>query len=259
MKAYEIIRAIDDIVPRDKAEAWDNPGHLAGDKNWRCEHVLVALDLTDDVVDHAVQIGADFILTHHPLIFSPVKSITADDFITRRIVVLLSHKINYMAAHTNHDVVRMGNLAGEMMGLKGMEPLDVITEIDGEPAGIGVVGNIDSMTVAEFAEDVKATFDLENVRVYGEKNMRISRVAICPGSGKSAIDCAVEKDADILLTGDIGHHDGIDAVAKGLIIMDAGHAGLEHIFVSDMAAELADRFPKLRITAYEGSNPFETL
>ena len=61
------------------------------------------------------------------------------------------------------------------------------------------------------------------------------------------------------ITGDIDHHCGIDAVAKGLFIMDAGHAGLEHIFVNDMAAELADRFPKLRVTAYEGKKPFETL
>ncbi|MCR4946472.1 MAG: Nif3-like dinuclear metal center hexameric protein [Lachnospiraceae bacterium] len=259
MKAYELIRAIDDIVPRDKAEAWDNPGHQAGDKNWKCEHVLVALDLTDEVVERAVDIGADFILTHHPLIFSPIKAVTADDFITRRIVVMLSHKINYMAAHTNHDVVRMGNLAGDMMGLKSMEPLDVTTEIDGEPAGLGVVGDIEPMTVSEFAMEVKNTFDLPAVRIFGETNTRISRVAICPGSGKSAIDCAIEKDADILLTGDIDHHHGIDAVAQGLIIMDAGHAGLEHIFVNDMAAEIADRFPKLRVTAFEGENPFITL
>ena len=259
MKAYELIRAIDEIVPRSAAESWDNPGHQAGDKNWKCEHVLVALDLTDEVVDYAIDIGADFIFTHHPLIFSPIKSVTADDYITRRIVVMLSHRINYMAAHTNHDVVRMGNLAGDMMGLKNMEPLDITTEIDGEPAGLGVVGNIDSVTVAEFAEDVKSVFNVDCVRIYGDKNMRLSRVAICPGSGKSAIDCAIDKDADLLLTGDIGHHDGIDAVAKGIIIMDAGHAGLEHIFVNDMAAEIADRFPKLRVTAYEGENPFVTL
>ena len=164
-----------------------------------------------------------------------------------------------MAAHTNHDVVRMGNLAGDLMGLKGMEPLDVTTEIDGEPAGLGVVGDIDPMTVSEFALEVKNTFDLSAVRIFGETNTRISRVAICPGSGKSAIDCAIEKDADLLLTGDIDHHHGIDAVAQGLIIMDAGHAGLEHIFVNDMAAELADRFPKLRVTAYEAQNPFVTL
>ena len=137
--------------------------------------------------------------------------------------------------------------------------MDITTEIDGEPAGIGVVGDIEPMTVAEFAAEVKNIFNLDAVRVFGEKNMRISRVAVCPGAGKSTIDCAIEKDADILLTGDIGHHDGIDAVAKGLVIMDAGHAGLEHIFVNDMASELADRFPKLRITAYEGKNPFDTL
>ena len=153
----------------------------------------------------------------------------------------------------------MGILSGEMMGLTDMEPLEITTEIDGEPAGIGVVGNIDNMTVSEFALEVKNAFDIEYVRIFGGKNMRISRVAVCPGAGKSVIDYAIEKDADILLTGDIDHHSGIDAVAKGIIIMDAGHAGLEHIFINDMASELTERFPHLRITEYEDRNPFVTV
>ena len=176
------------------------------------------------------------LLTHHPLIFSGIKKVTADDFIGRRIISLISNDISYAAFHTNFDVFGMGDEAAKRLNLIDAETLDVTFEDE----GIGRIGNVkSSVTLRELAEDVKREFGLEAVRVFGSLDSKVERVAISPGSGKSEIDVAVSKGADALVTGDIGHHDGIDAVMKGINIIDAGHYGIEHIFIDYMASYLS--------------------
>ena len=87
----------------------------------------------------------------------------------------------------------------------------------------------------------------------------IERVAICPGSGKSMIGTAIRKKAQVMITGDIGHHDGIDAVDRGIAVIDAGHYGLEHIFISRMEQYLKSQFPNLEIKKTECGNPFQVM
>ena len=85
------------------------------------------------------------------------------------------------------------------------------------------------------------------------------RAAICPGSGKSMIGTAIQKGAQVMITGDIGHHDGIDAVDQGIVIIDAGHYGLEHIFIDRMEQYLKAQFPQLEIRKTQGGNPFQVI
>ena len=101
MKCKEIIAKIEEKYPVSFAEGWDNSGFLAGDVSWEVKKVFLALDATDEVIDAAIQCGADMIITHHPLIFSGMKKVTADDFIGRRIIKMIQHKICYYAMHTN--------------------------------------------------------------------------------------------------------------------------------------------------------------
>ena len=135
--------------------------------------------------------------------------------------------------HTNYDVLGMADLSERILGLCDTEVFEV-TDIENNQ-GIGRIGNLEnSMTVKECCELVQQRFQLDFVKMFGDQDAVVNRVALVPGSGSKMIDLAIQKKADVLISGDIDHHAGIDAVAQGLIVIDAGHYGLEHIFIQDM-------------------------
>lgn len=249
---------IERTYPKHAALEWDNVGLLVGRIEKEVRRVYVALDVTDEVIDDAIEKGADMLVTHHPLIFSPLKKITDEHFIGSRVVKLLQHDISYYAMHTNYDVLGMAGLSGTMLGLCDVEVLDETDLENGE--GIGRVGTLmKEMTLKECCELVKTSFHLPSVTVFGDKEKMVTRVAISPGSGKSMIRAALKKGAEVLITGDIGHHEGIDAVAQGLAIIDAGHYGLEHIFIEDMAAFLKENTKNVEVEKAEIEHPFEVI
>ena len=259
MKCREIMNIIEKAYPRQYALAWDNVGLLAGRDDKEVKRIYVALDATDDVVDAAAEQKADMLVTHHPLIFQPLKQVTNEDFIGRRIVRLIQNDISYYAMHTNYDVLGMAEFSGRKLKLRDPEVLDVTWE-DGQPEGIGRVADLEKpVTLEECVKQVKESFCLENVKVFGDLGRRIKRVAVSPGAGKSMIDAALNKNADVLITGDIDHHTGIDAVARGLDIIDAGHYGIEHIFIEDMKRYLEENLADVEVAAAPLKNPFAII
>lgn len=112
------------------------------------------------------------------------------------------------------------------------------------------------MTVSQVAELVKEQFGLEQVKIFGEPLRKVQTAGISPGSGKSVIDYAVKSGVEVLITGDIDHHEGIDAMAKGLTIIDAGHYGLEHIFVPYVVKYLEEECNGVEIYHAVNKNPF---
>ena len=261
MLCKEIIQVIEATYPRTAALDFDNVGLLAGRSDKEVQRVYLALDATDGVIERAIQAGADMLITHHPLLFSPVKKVTDEDFITRRIVKLIQNDISYYAMHTNYDVLGMADLAGNVLGLKDSVVLDV-TSIDenGKEEGIGRIGNLEKeMTLKECGLDVKHKLKLNSLKIFGDMDQKIRRLAILPGSGKSCISAALEKGADVLVTGDIGHHDGLDAVEQGLAIIDAGHYGTEYIFIADMERFLNKKLPVLDVMKDPIEHPFEVI
>ncbi len=240
MLCRELIEKLEELAPKSLACDWDNPGFLAGRKDKEIKKVLVALDATDRVVEQAVREQADLLLTHHPLIFRALKQVNDVNFISRRIVRLLQADISYVAMHTNFDSAPgcMADLAAERLGIRNGQPLEVTGDVNGIPAGIGKAGNLEEpVPLDALAEQVKAAFGLPFVLVYGSDAVggKVSRIAVSPGAGGSMIRYGLEQKAEVLITGDIGHHDAIDAAAQGMAIIDAGHYGLEHIFMPFMA------------------------
>ena len=205
----------------------------------------MALDATDDVIAMAAAEKADMLITHHPLIFGSIKKINDIDTIGRRLLKLIQADISYYAGHTSFDIAKggMADLAAEKLDIFSMAvPLEVTGEQDGTLVGIGKVGNTkEKLSVGELAERVKACFQIPAVTIYSaDKNKPAEKIAVSPGSGKSMIRAAVKAGADVLITGDMGHHEGLDLMAEGVSLIDAGHYGLEHIFV-DTVADLLDR------------------
>lgn len=259
MECREIMQRIEKQYPKDAALDFDNVGLQAGRRDKKVRKILLALDATDKVVEQAVELNVDMLITHHPLIFSPLKHVTDEDFIGARILKLLRNDISYYAMHTNYDVLGMADLAGDILGLENMQVLDETTE-DGS-VGIGKLGETASVcTLRSYCEEMKQKLKLDCVRVFGDLDMQIHKVAICPGSGKSTIQSALNKGAEVLVTGDIGHHEGMDASAQGLNIIDAGHYGTEYIFVDDVAKFLKEQLENdVIILKAEESPPFCTI
>lgn len=243
MRCKELIGRLDELAPFSYACDWDNSGFLAGRGEKEVKKAMVALDATDEVVDEAVRGGADLLLTHHPLIFKPLKKVNDEDFVSRRILRLIQADICYVAMHTNFDIAPgcMADLAAKRLGLVPERPLEVTGEKDGVCMGIGKVGTLERpVTVGKLAQQVKECFGLPYVTVYGMEQVTepVMRVAISPGAGGSMIAHGIAAGAQVLVTGDIGHHGGIDAAACKMAVIDAGHYGLEHIFMPFMKGYL---------------------
>lgn len=260
MQCKEIMQVIEAAYPRSAALDFDNVGLLAGRAGKEVNRVYLALDATDAVIDRAIEAGADMLITHHPLIFSPMKRVTDEDFIGRRVVKLIQNDIAYYAMHTNYDVLGMATLSEKILGIKNSQVLDVTMCEDGNEEGIGRVGDLEKpMTLEECCVYVKHKLKLGSLKVFGDMNGTVSRLAVSPGSGKSAVAPAIAKGADVLVTGDIGHHDGLDAVEQGLAVIDAGHYGTEYIFIDDMKHFLEDKLPVLDVMTTPIVHPFQVI
>lgn len=257
IRCEEIIESLERLSPSSFAEDYDNVGLLAGRGDKEVHNIYIALDATDAVIEEAVRVGADMLLTHHPLIFKPLKKINTDDFIGRRIVKLIQNDISYYAMHTNFDVMGMADAAADEIRLKDRQVLHITYEDEIAKEGIGRYGRLPQiMTLEECASYVKQMFKLESIQIYGDPGAAIEWAAISPGSGKSMIEPAVSLGAEVLITGDIEHHEGLDAVSQGLAIIDAGHYGLEKIFIPYIQEYIKREFPHIKTDAARDKNPF---
>lgn len=259
MDCKEIMSLIERIYPRDAALDFDNVGLLAGRRDKEVRKIYLALDATDEVIDAVTKVQADMLITHHPLLFSPIKRVTDEDFTGKRLLKLIRNDISYYAMHTNYDVLGMADLAEQILGLTDTQVLSVTrTSEQNKEEGIGRIGTLpEKMSLKECCIYVKHKLKLGSVKVFGEMHTEVMRLAVLPGSGKSGIQEAVEKGADVLVTGDIGHHDGLDAAAQGLAIIDAGHYGTEYIFLDDMRQFLQKHIPSAEIISAPVRHPFQ--
>lgn len=245
MKCRQIIDILEELAPQKFAEDWDNCGLSYGNKDLDVNKIFVALEPTENVIEQGIEKDVDMIITHHPMIFSPVKSLSYDKVIGRKITMLAKNDIICYSMHTNMDAVVMASMAAKKMGLEQVIRLDVTDEntycVDGEniTVGIGSIGNVtQSITLKECSELVKDRFDIDRVRTVGNLQKRISRIAILPGSGKSYIKKAIKEKVDVLITGDIDYHSAVDALEEGICLIDAGHYDTEHFFVEYIAEYL---------------------
>ena len=229
MRCDEVIAVLKELAPEQLACDWDNPGLLAGRSDKEVKTIYLALDATDQVIEDAVSAGADLLVTHHPLIFKAMKKINDQDFIGRRVLRMIQADLSCYAMHTNFDSAPgcMADLAAGRLGLTECQVLEPEGELEGSVYGIGKAGKL----------------GLPFVLVYGdlESDLLLTDCAVSPGSGGSMIEAALGLKAQVLVTGDIGHHQGIDSLARGMAVIDAGHYGLEHIFMDFMESYLNER------------------
>ena len=253
-KVKDVMAVIEEFAPLALQEKWDNSGLCIGSPEDKVSSVLLGLDCTPELVDEAIACGADMIVTHHPLIFSGLKKISAEDLVGEAVVKAIRAGISVYAAHTSADKVIAG-VSGAMAARLGLKDVRILDE-DGEGTGLGVVGNLpEPMTAQDALELVKERFALKVVKSSKPVGCKIERVAMCGGSGGSLIGAARAAGAQLYISGDISYHNFF--TPEGFMIMDIGHYESEIEIVDILFSLIKKNFPTfaVRITQNIYSNP----
>ncbi|MBQ4347760.1 MAG: Nif3-like dinuclear metal center hexameric protein [Firmicutes bacterium] len=237
VKCREICDIMEEIAPAALAESWDNPGLAAGDPDFGIEKILVALDATLEVVNEAITLGADMIITHHPLIFGGLKTLREDIPDGERAAKIIRAGLCVFSAHTNLDTAKGGtnDCLAALLGIENLKPLT------GEEEGLGRIGSIEPCSLGEFAQRAREALKLDTLKTAGNPGRMISKIALCTGAGAEFISRAHELGAELYITGDIKFHDAQKALALGLCIMDGTHWATERIIVHELAKILKKR------------------
>ncbi len=227
MKVYDILNEIEKLAPKKLAYEWDNVGLLVGNGENEVTKILLTLDLDDGVVKEAKTLGANLIIGHHPIMFHPINKITSETPEGKMLINLIRNDISYIAAHTNLDIAKGGlnDFLAEKLCLENSE----ILEYTEENEGIGRIGTFRKTTLKEFAKHIKKTLNIPFVRVCGEENKIIEKVAINTGGGTSLISSALKEKADVFVTGDYKYSQMRDCISENMAIIDVGHFDTETI------------------------------
>lgn len=245
----EILHCLESLAPAYMKENWDNVGLLCGDGSQQVHKILVALDPFEDVCREAVQIGADLIVTHHPLIFQAPKSVTASTSVGRSILFLAKHGISAVNAHTNLDCAPGGvnDALAAALGLKNVEVLSPRgSDRDGRPWGLLRGGEVEPRSLPEFLAFVKARLGCPGLR-YADGGKPVRRVAVGGGACGSELETAFYAGCDTFVTSDVRYNQFWDAKELGINIIDAGHFYTENPVCAVLAEKLAARFPEISV------------
>ncbi|SNS26032.1 dinuclear metal center protein, YbgI/SA1388 family [Anaerovirgula multivorans] len=369
-KLKSILKIIETLAPKHYAMKWDNVGLQIGSENDDIEKVMICLDITEEVLEEAINHDVNLIIAHHPMIFSPLKSVSKEDVKGKLVYKVIQHNINIYAAHTNVDIAPEGlnDFVANRIGLKNIEVLDIIEreklykvvvfvpeeyeekvadalaqggaghignyshcsfrssgmgtfkplegtnpfigekgkiekvqetrletivalndlnkvvstmlqahpyeevaydiiplENSGEKRGIGRVGDLEASKILnEIVVDIKSIFNTKRIRVVGDLQHKIKKIAIVNGSGADYIELAKNKGCDCLITGDVKYHDAQTALELGIAVIDAGHFETE-IFFADLIADYLQREFKNKkmnieiMKSHTKINPFKIL
>jgi dinuclear metal center YbgI/SA1388 family protein len=228
----EVLAALDARYDPALAESWDAVGLVCGDPDEPVDRVLFAVDPTSAVVDEVIGTGVQLLVTHHPLLLTPVHGVPADDPKGRLVHRLIRAGAALFVAHTNADRARGHGVNDALAAVLGLTDAVPLQPSDADPrAGLGRVGELPSaMSLRQFAAHAAAVLPatVGGVRVAGEPNRMVRRVAVCGGSGGSLADAAVAAGADVFLTSDLKHHPVSEAAeVPGPALVDVAHFATE--------------------------------
>ena len=248
----EIYAYLDELYPFRTQEKWDNSGLLVENEEMKCDTVMLTLDITNRVIDEAACKGARLIISHHPVIFDPVKRIAARNPVRN----LIYQDIAAICMHTNLDKSPNGTNGVILRKLSERFELSGKPEIFeecGDGTGFGFVCELkEKMRIREFGAALKEIFGCETVR-FNKGGIRIKRFAFCSGSGGSMLELAIAKKCDAYITGDVKHDVWIEATNRGILIFDCGHFHTENLVLEELRYVLEKKFPQIDVEKSERS------
>ena len=249
----EIYNYLDQLYPFAAQEKWDNSGLLVENNSEWCDTVVLTLDITNRVICEAEEKLADLIISHHPVIFDPLKRIAFNSPVYN----LIKADISAICAHTNLDIAAGGTNGVILKKLKERFKIENDPEPFEELGGGENLGWIvelpERVRKEEFAADLKEIFGCEYVRITAHARHFVKRIAFCSGSGGSMLGLAAEKGCDALITGDVKHDVWIDGNNRNIAIFDCGHFHTENIVLWELRRTLEEKYPQLDIEIAEKS------
>ena len=234
--AKDIYNYLNDIMPFETQEKWDNSGLLVNCGN-RCEKVLCCLDVTKEAVDKAVEEGCQLIVSHHPVIFSAIKSLDCDSILMK----LIQNNISVISAHTNFDKYQFGTSyrLAQFCGVKG----------NGELLEFGLsVAMEEHETFDSFVKKIREKTNIPLQYSKGSEN--VNRVFVIAGSGKGMTEEILSAGCDCVITGESSYHDMLDLKERGISCICLGHDESEKISVDTLAKLINDKFDSVKAASY---------
>lgn len=228
----DIYNCLDELAPFSLQESYDNSGLIIGNMSREVTKVVIALDITTDTANEAVLSDAELVITHHPVIFSPLKRIDT----ATPLGMLLTNNVAVISSHTNFDSAVMNEILCEKLSLTPKAPLCTENGTD-----IGFVCDCEKTSAKELAKRAKEALGCVSVR-YVNTDKAVERVAVCSGSGGSFLHNAISLKCDAYITGDVKHDVFIDAFNNDIALIDAGHFYTENIFCEYVKEYLQGKF-----------------
>ncbi len=249
MTVQTVYDFLNTYCPYDLAMEWDNPGLNVGRREAKVSRVLLAMDITDEVIDRAAEQGCELIITHHPLIFDALRQVNGDSPTAHYVLRLAENGIAHIACHTNLDAAE-GGVNTLLAAACGMEDAPLF-------GGIGRIADHNTTLTALIAalkEQLPAAICI-GVKDHEE----IHRIAVVGGSGGSMLEEAMELGCDTFVTGEAKHNHALLAADRGINLLMLGHYETEYIALPPLAAALKATFPALEVEVMPHHAPLETL
>lgn len=249
----DVLQYVETLAPAYMKESWDNVGLLCGSKNQTVTKILVALDPFEGVCREAKEIGAELIVTHHPLIFMPAKNVTDETSVGRSIMFLCRHGISAINAHTNLDCTPGGvnDILAATLGLSDVQVINPSgVDAGGRPWGLMRCGSLEEQPLDTFLERVKSALGCAGLR-YADGGKSVHKVAVGGGACAGGLMEAFDAGCDTFVTADVKYNQFWDARDMGMNLIDAGHFYTENPVVAVLAEKLQAAFPDVEVKISE--------
>jgi len=241
----DVLDFLNRFAPPSLAEDWDNVGLQTGSSREKVKGILVALDVTERVLQEAIRVGANVIITHHPLFFRSIQRLDDSTVAQRLAKTAIQKDLHVLSFHTNLDSTQDGlnDLLGKKLVLQKVRVLIPSRDPKYPRAGLGRIGSLGKTSLRDFLKQVSRALNLKNLRYVGNLDRVLQKVAIMTGSGAEYFPEAKKAGAEVLVTGDAKYHGALDAFAEGMALIDVGHFASE-IGMVPLVAEKLRRWSK---------------
>ncbi len=238
-KVDEVYTFMQKLAPLELQMEYDNSGFQTGSLQAEVKTVLLALDVTDAVIDEAIASGAELIVSHHPLIWERLRCVSEEN--APKLMRLIRHRISVISMHTNLDIAE-GGVNDVLIRLLGLDPVESLDE-----SGCGRIGEYaHAMSMEDFLALCKDKLRTRGLRYYNA-GKAVRRLAVMGGSGGSELQAALDKGCDTYLTADIKYDQFLKAAEAGLNLIDGDHFCTENPVIASLASRLAEAFPQLQV------------
>ncbi|MDD2217524.1 MAG: Nif3-like dinuclear metal center hexameric protein [Eubacteriales bacterium] len=263
IKETKLISILNEIAPPELAEAWDNCGFQIRTGKEDYSKILICLEITNAIIEQAKSLDADIIITHHPLLFSPIKNVDSRNVVGNYVIELIRNDISVFSLHTNFDKAQQGNNT-YMAKLLDLQNIEFMRTGSGPYDYMGCTGEFrQEITVKDVISKICSALEIKesDIRCVTNDHGHIKKIALCTGAGAEFIDIMPQLGCSLYITGDVKYHDAQKAKELSISLIDAGHYGTEAIFVDNLCEQLKMRIgTETRIIASKlNINPFSNI